>query len=249
MSLSKNKTDKAIPIAIDTDDGQLIYYSENTEINKLYSKKGFEPYHYGDSVVYVSARRGAGKSTFCNTYIHNYVKATDGRVFLISRLEEDESIKLPERGLRIPINELVSLDMSDLKDSLMVFDDINDAKLTKQQSNFLNKFIIDVIENSRHFNISVIITSHMMANYKQTRPFLYESSAVVVYPQFSNLSQIEKVMKNYYSMSDAQIQNIFNSSSRWVFINTITPKYVMTKNEIYTYKYQRGKSKIAIDKE
>ena len=249
--LSKTKTDKAIPIAIDKDDNQLIYYKENNEISKLISKKGFEPYHYGDSVLYVSARRGAGKSTFCNMYIHNYTKATDGRVFLVSRLEDDPSIKLPERGLRIPISEVIFLEMADLHDSLIVFDDINDAKLTKKQVQMLTNFITDVIENSRHFNISVIITSHMMTNYKATRPFLYESSAIVIYPQFSNLAQIEKVMKNYYSMTDQQIAEIFKSKSRWVMVNTINPKYVLSHHEIYTYSYQHKKSnaKINIDKE
>ena len=243
MSFSKNKIDKSLPIAIDKDDDQLIYYNNTTGTEKVISKKGFEPFYYGDAVVYVSGRRGAGKSTFCNIYIHNYVKATDGRVFLISRLKEDESIKLPERGMRIPINEISQITMDDLKDSLIVFDDINDANLNKYETAILNKFIIDVIENSRHYNLSVIITSHMMANFKQTRPFLYESSAVVIYPQWSNLAQIEKVMRSYYSMSTTQIKDIFNSPSRWVYVNTITPKYIMTQHEIYTYKYQNSMSK------
>lgn len=239
MSLSKKRLRKSIPICIDKDDGEIVYYTESKNTDRMESKKGFEPYHYGDSVIYVSARRGAGKSTFCNMYIHNYVKATDGRVFLISRLRSDPSIKLPERGMRIPIKDLYLVEMRDMKDSLVVFDDISDAKLTKKEATYLNMFIIDIIENSRHFNVSVIITSHMMADYQKTRPYLYESSAVVIYPQFSNLSQIEKVMKNYYSLSDRQIDEIFNCVSRWVYISTIAPKYVLSQNEVYTYKYEK----------
>jgi hypothetical protein len=196
------------------------------------------PWFTGDSVIYVSARRGAGKSTFCSKYMKVYSLVTNGRVFLISRLANDPSIKLQKNGMRIPIKNLDGITLEDLSDSLLVFDDIEDAKLSKNEKNRLYSFIIDAIENSRHFNISIMITSHMISNYAKTRPFLYESNAIVVFPKFSNASQISRALQTYYSFNKSQIEKVFNSESRWVMIYTVGCKVVISEHDIYCYSYQ-----------
>jgi hypothetical protein len=238
MSLSKTKNKKSIPIALDSDDNKLVYYNSNqTGSKKMVSKNGYTPYHHGDAVLYVSARRGAGKSTFASMYIKSYVEATDGKVFIISRLDDDPSIQLPHRGMRIPIGELSTITMEDLKNSLVVFDDINDSKFTKSDIITLNAFITDIIENSRHFGISAILTSHMITDYRKTRLILNECSALVVFPQYSNRYQIDRALKTYFSLSKEQRDEVFNSESRWVFMNSITPKFILTEHEVYPYRY------------
>jgi len=238
-----------IPIAYDSDDRKLVYYCNNATINtkdggvihcskNISSKNGFFPWYNGDAVIYVSARRGAGKSTFCSNYLQVYNFVTGDRVFLISRLADDTSIKLPKEGMRIPISKLRDITLEDLSDSLLVFDDIEDAKMEKNDRLYLYNFIIDAIENSRHFNISILITSHMISNYSKTRPFLYESNAIVVFPKYSNASQIAKALSSYYSFNKKQIEKVFNSDSRWVTIHTVGVKAIISQNEIYTYSYE-----------
>lgn len=233
------KTDP--PIAIDEDSRQYIYYDESGKQGNdlIYSNKSFFPLPLGDNVIYVSGRRGAGKSTFCSDYMRYYADITKNKVFLISKHADDESIKMPNRSIRIPIDELMNLQMSELSNSLMVFDDINDATLTAKETSELYKYLVDCIENSRHNNISIVITSHMMADYKKTRPYLYESNAIVFFPNHSNIAQVEKVLRGYYSLSSSQITDLLNLKSRWIYLSTTGKKYVIAGDVMFTYQYHR----------
>lgn len=233
MSLSKLKS--KIPIAKDKDDKSLVYYHPEKGIAHLISQKGYLPYHHGDSVGYVVGRRGCGKTTFCNLYMKSYVKATKGRVFLISRLEEDPSIDLPERSMRISPDDISEIDMPDLENSLVIIDDITDAKLTKLQQNDLYNFVLDIIENSRHHNISCLITSHLPTNYAKTRAILNECSFVTIFPQYSNRYQIERMLKTYFGFKQREVNEFFSKPSRWIQISTTMPKYILTENEVYLY--------------
>lgn len=239
IMLSTNKTSGSSPIALDTADKSLIYYhkSETGNHNKLVAKGNFEPFFpFKDQLVYISSRRGAGKSTFCNTYIKNYVEATDGRVFIVSRFDSDPSIELPKRGMFIKLNQIQDIEMKDMKDSLIVFDDIHSTQLTPQQAKILQNFVIDVCENSRHHNLSALITSHQATNYSKTRAILNESNAFVFFPQFTNRHQIERALKVYYGLNDIQIDELFNiTNSRWVMVNCINPKYILTQKEVWTF--------------
>jgi hypothetical protein len=234
--LSIEKTPNSKPVAIEKKNNQLIYYKKNENHSRLETQTEYEPWFFGDALVYVCGRRGSGKSTYCNIYIKNYVEATDGRVFLISRFEVDPSINLPERGMFIPIAQIENISMEDMKDSLIVFDDIHSAQLTPQQTKKLHSFILDVMENSRHFNLSSLITSHMITNYSKTRAILNECSAIVIFPAFSNNYQIERALKVYFGLTNEQISKIMNvKNSRWVQVQTVQPKFILSQKEIYTY--------------
>lgn len=233
--LTKIKTKEATPVALDTNDQAIIYYSKRVgpECLKL---DNLEPFPSGDNVCYVVGRRGSGKSTFCSIYIKNYVASTDKKVFFISRFEEDPSIVLPERSMRIPLNQLEEVDIYDFENSLVVFDDIANSTLTRGQVKQLHNFILDLIENSRHINTSVLITSHLCTNYGKTREILNESNTLVVFPQYSNRYFIEKCLKTYYGLTKEQINNVMDSRSRWVIVNTIHPKFIMDSKSISLYQ-------------
>lgn len=234
--LSYKKSKNSIPIALDKATSDLVYINKSIDRhNRLVGD--FEPFFpLTDQLIYISSRRGAGKSTFCNMYIKNYVEATDGRVFIISRFEEDPSIQLPQRGMFIPLDQINDLEMKDMKDSLIVFDDIHSATLTPQQSKQLQSFVIDVCENSRHFNMSALITSHQACNYQKTRAILNEANAFVFFPQFTNRHQIDRALKVYYGLNDKQIDDLFQiKDSRWVMINAVNPKYILTQTSIESF--------------
>lgn len=235
--LSLSKVGHSPAIAYDIADRSPIYYTRNHGQPELKAQKEFIPLWYGDALLYCCGRRGSGKSTFCNMYLHSYANATSNRVFLVSRFDNDPSIQLPDRGARLSIDDLQSIQVADLSNSLIIFDDIHDAKLTKLQNNVLYSFILDVMENSRHYQISCVITSHMISNYAKTRPILNECSALIVFPGFSNRYQIEKSLKYYYGLTAQQIKDIMDiHDSRWVMITTVNPKYVLTSKRVYTYR-------------
>lgn len=235
---SKRHRKGDVPVALDDEDNHVVYYHHGKYNPEPFeSVKGFTPWHHGDKVCYICARRGAGKSTFCNIYMENYVEATDGRVFFISRFEDDPSIKLPERSMRLSVGDLPQVPLEELTNSLLVFDDIHSSQYTRQESNYIQSFILDAIQNSRHFNISILITSHMISNYAKTRDILNEMSSLVVFPAYSNAYQIERALKTYVGLNKEQIDDIMSiSDSRWVMIQTISPKFVLTQHKIYPYK-------------
>ena len=242
--LSRSQNSESIPIAFDTDeklpDSQklIFFHSEMENSNEhIIAKDQFQPWFWGDTISYICAKRGAGKSTYCNEYITSYVKATDGRVFLVSRFESDPSLQLPERGLQLSIDELMGLEMSDLENSLIVFDDIHNVNYSKKETSFLESFILDLIENSRHFSLSALITSHLITKYAKTRAILNECSSLVIFPQYSNKHQIDYALKQYFGFDNQQIKQIYQlKQSRWVQIQTTIPKFILTQHEIFIYE-------------
>lgn len=235
MSLSKIKS--KTPVAIDLTDKSLVYYHEAhaAATTKMTSEKGFVPYHYDDTVGYITGRRKAGKSTFCSLYAKSYVKATKGKVFLISRLEDDPSMKLPKRSMQIPLDQIDMIEMEDLSNSLVIVDDIASNQLNKDQRELLFNLVTDLIENSRHYNISVLVTSHLATNYSKTRSILNEASFITVFPHYSNAYQTNRVLHTYFGLSNSQINEIYNKDTRWVMVTSIEPKMIITQHEIYLY--------------
>lgn len=235
MFSKKNKSD--YPIAYDDGDNKLVYYDPKRGEPHLTATGLFRPWYWGDACIYICGRRGSGKSTYCNEYIKSYVTATDGKVFFVSRFQDDPSITLPERSMRLDILDLVNLELQDLSNSLIVFDDIHSSSYSRQEILFLQKFILDVIQNSRHFNLSCLITSHMISNYQKTRDILAELSALVIFPQHSTGYQIERALRVYLGLNKQQIKSIFSlENTRWVHIQVIGPKFILTQKEVFGYK-------------
>lgn len=237
MSLSK-QPNGGHPIGFDTGDRTIVFLNPKATngVNEMTPVGQFEPFHSGDQIIYIAAPRGAGKSTFCNIYIRHFADATDGRVFLVSRFEEDPSITLPPRSMRLSIPDLAEVEMSDLKNSLLVCDDVHSSSFSKAQSSFLSSFIKDVIENSRHYNLSCLITSHLITDYAKTRAILNEMSAIVVYPLYGAEWQMRQALENYVGMSKPQIEKVLQSPDRWVMVRCRYPKYVLSNSAIYIWK-------------
>lgn len=226
------------PLAYDTGDNEIVYWTDKDGVESYDAVGEFEPQYFGDAVVYVVGRRGSGKSTYCSAYLNSYYLQTMNKVFYVSRFQTDPSVELPERGLNIGIDDLPELTIEDLSNSLIVFDDIHSASLSKKEADYLHKFIIDTIENSRHFGISCLVTSHLATNYSKTRPILNEASSVVVYPEFSNAYQIIRMLSTYFDFSKPQIDHLFElgKKSRWVQVQTTNPKFILTSERIEIYK-------------
>ena len=234
--LDVKPTDLTKPLAFDTGDQKIVYWSAQGQ-SKMEAIGEFIPQYFGDSAIYVVGRRGSGKSTYCSDYINSYYEQTCNRVFYVSRFTTDPSVSLPPRSLMLDIQQLQDVTLEDLRKSLIVFDDIHSAQLTPKESTYLQKFILDVIENSRHLDCSCIITSHMATNYSKTRPILNECSAVVFFPEYSNPQQVQHMLKYYQAMTPAQVEHLFSlgKDSRWVQLQTINPKFILTQKHIETY--------------
>lgn len=251
--ISYKQIKNSIPIAYDKKNDKIVYFNEienNDLIYKTPLRGGdFIPIHNADFTEYIVGRRGCGKSTYVNEFIKYMNKCIDDKLkfVFVSRLETDDSIKLPDNAIRIHPNELITEEYEEgdeednelfnsLKNSIIIFDDIHDSKMTDKMKKKLQSFIIDVLENSRHYNIQVMMTSHMICNYRQTRQILNELSNIVVYPQYSTSHQIEYVLKEFFGIKNKLLNKILNNkSSRWLNISSINPKVIISQHEIIPY--------------
>lgn len=229
-----------MPIAYDKKSKHIILFGELKEKQQIDSDS-LMPLFLNDFVIMLGARRGAGKSYLCAEIIKNWSKIyKERKIFYISKIKkgvETDDMKLPKRALRLDvINDFMSLrdDLSMFKNSLMCFDDIYDSRLNDKEQKALMDSIKDLMENSRHDNISLVLTAHMFMNGKNCT-LLNELSHIVVYPKFSNLYQIKNVLKEYIGLSKQEIDRICKTESRWVIIHTIGEKYILTQSELYLY--------------
>ena len=222
------------PIATDPD-GLLVTWKPNLQQDLTPAEGEFKPYHFGDRLVYITGRRGCGKSTYVSMYMKGFRQASDRRIFFISRLAEDDSIQLPSRSMRMNITEIEGTRVEDFQNSLMVFDDIHSASLTPKQQSFIQAFIIDALENSRHYQISLLVTSHLITNYSKTRAILNELSDLVVYPGYSNAKQIEYALTTYLGLGKPEVARVMRNTDRWVMVHPIGDhKFVLSSHHLWS---------------
>lgn len=201
-------------------------------------------------VFYVSGPSGSGKSTFVATYLTNYCDIfPDNQIYMFSavpsdpafeRFEEDGPKKTRDRMTRIVLDadykeEILAgegLDVTDLENSAVVFDDVDvitDKTLLEHVLNLRSR----CLEIGRHYNITTCCTTHQLCNYKATKILLQEATKVVVFPRAGSSYHIKRFLKEYCGMKAKEIQRVLNLPSRWVMISKTYPQYILYKDGAY----------------
>lgn len=171
--------------------------------------------------IMVSGSSGSGKSTWIGNYAKNYKTIfPTNPIYCISRHAKDPSLdKAIPNMKRLVINEElleVEIDLSDFKNSLVIFDDyetIADKKICA----LLGKLRDDLLQNGRHNGTYMIMVSHQVLNYRATRQLLLESTKIVFFCR-SGQYQIKNMLKMYQSLDKQQIDTIIKLPSRWCCI-------------------------------
>lgn len=188
---------------------------------------------------YICGPSGVGKSHFMNTFAKSYMKVHPKRsVILFSKLDEDPTLDSNKHIKRITINnEIIDepIDVSELKDSLVLFDDtlmIRDSKLNKEINERLLK---DVLETGRHHQIDTCISNHLINQYQKTRPMMNEATNLVFFTRGGNKYGINYCLKNYVGLDKHQIQKIFKiPSTRWIMVvKTTAPMCIVHQHGVY----------------
>ena len=210
--------------------------------------KGFNNIHINDGVIiplpnkkivekiYISAPSGSGKSTYAGNYIKQYKKMfPDDEIYLFSSIDEDKALD-KYKPKRILFDEDFIEDPikpDEIEHSLCIFDD-TDTIREKEIRNSINNLRDWLLEQGRHFNIRMLITSHILMNYQATRRILNEATCVVVFPKSgSGTYHIKQFLKIYCGMDKKQIDKILNLNSRWVAIYRSYPQYVLYEKGVY----------------
>jgi hypothetical protein len=184
--------------------------------------------------IYICGVSGSGKSSYIGEYMKQYKKMfRDSDIYLYSSIEEDKVLD-KHNPIRIDISDIenIQIEPFEFENSLVIFDDTNTIK-DKEINNAVMSEKDWLLEQGRHFNIRLCISSHLIYDGHNTRRTLNEATQVVIFPKSSGLYQIKQFLKNYCGYERDEITNIINLKSRWVCINRTYPQYIIYDKGIY----------------
>jgi hypothetical protein len=245
MSLTLDYVGGRIPVAKIKESPQMVYYALKKD-NSCKDKFEFpevDKQGYGKlinipvfttarkrlsnrDIVYICSKNGGGKSYYVGEYVLSYHQMyPNDRIILLTRLDSDDTfknLKVDKYMIHLKIHDEMLLDkfeLSDFQNSLVIMDDIDSSDNCLELRKYLHRLRDDLIMNGRHYNINMLITSHDITNYRDTRTVLNECSALVLFPNMNIPYQIRRVLKIYIGMNDKQIAEIFKLDTRWVCFN------------------------------
>lgn len=177
----------------------------------------------------------SGKTHVTAEFVKHYANMfPDNKIILISEVNEDSNYDDID-VYRIELNEDLAnqpFTLDELRDSLVIFDD-TDTIPNKKIFNEVLSLKNQILQNGRHYNISICITAHQLQAGLKGVIQLNESEFVTVFPQCCAGSQIEKYLKNYMSFGTKDILKLMNLPSRSVTMYKAAPNYVVYKHGVY----------------
>lgn len=130
--------------------------------------------------IHIVGPSGCGKSSVCEEIASN---ASD-KVVVISA-DEDDDPNLKSVDMRLKASpELCELEVSKLRNGLIIFDDVEGVPKDTQKA--LNVFKQALHERGRKFGLKTINVYHRAADGNNTKSSLNEMTHCVVFPRFCN---------------------------------------------------------------
>lgn len=197
------------------------------------------------NVNYIFGPSGSGKSFYANKLLKSYRDLfPNNNIFVFSKLEFDPSLDngMWKKYNRIDLSDesegMAAIDdfneMKDsyeLNDSLMVFDDI-DTITSRKLLEETKKFRDNILDTGRHNRISVICTSHLGCNGKNTKNMLNESHTITFFPSAGGKKQIIYFLTEYAGMKRNDAIEICETDSRWVTLHKHYPNYLIFEDGV-----------------
>jgi len=191
--------------------------------------------------IYVPAPSGSGKSTFIGMYLEELTKlyGKKRKIFIFSRIDKDEPLdKFGKRVIRIPLEQSYfdnnPLQIEAFKESIIIFDDI-DTLLNKALVKYIRNFRDDILETGRHFKITIISTSHLIANFLATRTLINEANAIVLFPRGSSFYAVSNFLERYLGFTKEQIRYVEKLPTRWIYFWKEYPKFAIHEKGAFLY--------------
>lgn len=190
------------------------------------------------AVLYITGQSGSGKSFYTKNYIEQYHKMFPKReVFVFSSLDSDttlDKLKILKR-IKIKQDSFLNSELTaeDFKDSLCIFDDC-DVISNKVIKHKVFSILNSILETGRHFNTSVIFTSHNATMGLDTKRILNECHSITIFPRNIGGKTSKYLLDQYLGLDKTQIMRIKKCEGRWCTIMKSYPIVVLTENEVYT---------------
>lgn len=195
----------------------------------------FEPYPNTSKereCIYISGPSGAGKSYLAAKYMTRYKEVyPENKIILFSNKPmEHNSPKYLH--LKVTENLFSKLDLDNYKNSLVIFDDVENIVSEKALQNKLMRLMEEMLNVGRSKRITVIIISHVMMNYRFTKNIILECNKVVMFPRSGSRHQYVNFMKTYLGFDSNKIDDILTTKSRWLVLDKEFPMNILTTDKL-----------------
>ena len=223
---SKSATDRVIAY-----DKTKYYYLNNSTGETSVAGDNFFPYidpgPNQNIRIAVFGASGSGKSTWIglalDEILHNKLPGVK-QIYIISDVGhdpvfDDQRRRIPLKRLNCRSEAIVQVQAEMLKDSLIIFDDIERISHKQIRTHILN-LRANCLENGRHYNQKAIFcVSHNALGGAINSALKSEMNALVVFPAFLQYHQLKTILSKYVGLSNEQINFVKNLDSRWAYIN------------------------------
>jgi len=183
--------------------------------------------------MYIAGVSGSGKSTYTGKYLKFWKKENkDSEIFVYSSVDEDTAFDWLD-PIRVDVNDYPENQFNvkqDLQDTLNIFDDIDTLPINIRKP--IDHLKSHILETGRHYNAAIIVTSHMISNYKSTRQVLNEATSVTLFPKASGSYHINKYLQSHMGFTKLQQERFHNLDSRWVTLFRSYPSYIIWEKGI-----------------
>lgn len=182
----------------------------------------------------ITGSSGAGKSVFTSKYIELYhMMHPSNGIYIFSKKDSDPAYDKFKYITRVRLDEKfldLGLDVPDFKDSLVIFDDIENI-MDKSIKAEVYQLKDAIAETGRSLNINMILCNHLAMCGQKTKIDLNESNFVVVFKSSSKY-HIENLLKKYVGLDKRQMEELLEINSRWLYISKTVPMYAVTEKKI-----------------
>ena len=183
------------------------------------------------SILYITGPSGSGKSYYTRNYILEYKKLfPKNNVYIFSSLDSDETLdKIPKIKRVKFTDKFLSYDfkITDFKDSLVIFDDI-DAETNKLKKAKIYGILNIILNTGRHERVSCVFTSHLSCAGNETKLILSEAHSITIFPKNMGNRSIKYLLDSYFGLDKHQINYIKKINSRWVTLIKTYPSVLIS---------------------
>jgi hypothetical protein len=187
-------------------------------------------------IIFATGPPGCGKSYWVNEYVKAYTKLYDGKVYLVTTHEQDETLKKDmKKYISIAVTDALLKDpfeLQDFKNSLVIFDDIETSKYPKATKYILN-LMDDIAKNGRHQNINMIYVNQECRAGNITKKILTMMTGLVIFPQTGETYQLTRLLHDYCGFSKIRINKVLSLPSRWVYYSRVHPQYIIYETGVF----------------
>ena len=238
--INKNdrKKDKIISVSDKTAD-------LDNPMNKIVLNKSFETIQQIPNkqqerqILYITGASGSGKSYYTQLYCSEYKKLyPKNEIYLFSSINEDSSIDKIKGLQRFILDDAFlkeEITAEDFKNSMVIFDD-TDVISNKALKFKINSILNILLETGRHFNASVIYTSHIATAGIDTKRILNEAHSITIFPSSLGGRSLKYLLDNYLGFDKEQIKKVKKLDSRWTTICKTFPMVILSEKEAYLLK-------------